>query len=515
MKQSILLCLLLSFGSMASAQIPEPVMLWLKGIGGNGSDILLTPVIKTSDGGFIISYQTTSTIGPIDTLCSISNPEIIFQKYNSDASILDWSKCYGAGGDSFLIYMFSQNDGGYVLGGEYGPGLGWGYYICKQDALGNILWSHSYSKGNSPLLYDMIATSDGGYMMIGDVYYTDTNFTVHNSGSLYADIGVLKLDSLGNKIWSKAIGGSNDDNGNKVIEALGGYYIVGNTESFDSDCTGKHLNYDTYLARLDLNGNILWHHDLGGDGADDGNYACPDGRGGIIIGGTTSSSNGDVHHHIGGYDYWVLDVDSSNTIVWENCYGGHGDEHVNSVCKATDGSIWVAGYSEQKGGEVDTAYGNDDAWIVHADTAGNFINATVLGSDQADRGMMVYPLSNNSVITGGYYSDSGGAFSINYYGGGDVFLSIFEPWTSGIKQVTPVKNILQIFPNPANEKVIIEPQQRGSYLVVIADVIGRIIYKADITGNVQITVSEWPRGLYYVEMINEKGYRVVQKLIVQ
>ena len=267
--KKILGLLFIVFSISANGQVPEPSLLSLIVLGGNGSDLVRTQVSSVSDGGFIISFQTNSSFGPIDSLCSIPNPETIFQKFNADGSILEWSKCIAAVGDSFLIYMFPQVDGGAVFGGEYSGS--WGFYIARHDAPGNIVWSKGFSRGKSAILYDMISTSDGGYIMVGDVYYTDSNFIVHNSGSMNGDIGVVKVDSNGNKQWSKAIGGSRDEEGTKVIEVPGGgYYIVGATSSFDSDCTGKHLNYDVYLARLDANGNIIWHRDLGGDGADNG-----------------------------------------------------------------------------------------------------------------------------------------------------------------------------------------------------------------------------------------------------
>ncbi len=500
--KKILPVLFFLFSLSTSAQ--QPTLLSLKVTGGNGSDIVLTPVTKTIDGGFIISYQTGSTFGPINSLCSITNPKMIFQKYNADASIIEWSKCYAKDGDSFLIYMFPQNDGTTIFGGEF-TGT-WGFYITKHDAFDNIVWSKSYSRGNGPLLYDMIATSDGGYIMVGDVYYTDTNFTVHNSGSLNADIGVIKLDSLGNKEWSKAIGGSGDDNGNKVVAGINCYYIVGNTLSYDSDCTGKHLNYDAYLAKLDKGGNIIWHHDLGGDGADDGRYACADGKGGIIIAATSSSSDGDVLHHInaGADNIWAVAVDSNNNIVWSNCYGGGGGEYPNSICMATDGSIWIAGVSYNKGGEVDTAYGNEDAWIVHTDSEGNYLNAKVLGSSKRDKSYMICPLSNGEVIAGGYYDDSNGLFSNSLYYGGfdDGFLAVFAPETqTKVSQLTNTENGINVFPNPAKDELRIMVTPGVSGKITITNTLGQIVYNGQVAPQnkfTEIETSGWGNGLYVV-----------------
>ncbi len=75
---------------------------------GNGGDQVLTPVTKTPDGGFIISYVSGSTSGPIDTLCSATYVRTIFQKYNSDTHLaIEWNKCYQNNVDdsSFILFF--------------------------------------------------------------------------------------------------------------------------------------------------------------------------------------------------------------------------------------------------------------------------------------------------------------------------------------------------------------------------------------------------------------------------
>ena len=509
----VIVCILLAFSVLGQ----EPVMLSLQGYGGSDDDQVTSYTTKTNDGGFIISLVSFSNSGTgnIDSFCAIGGYRTIFLKYNADASILEWTKCYENSGDSFILYLFPTNDGGFVLGGEFNSAIGEGFLICKEDGLGNIIWSHSYSKGTGALVHDMIATNDGGYIMIGNVFYTDTNFTVHNSGSLNADIAVIKLDSFGNKVWSKAIGGTEDDNGSKVLETAGGYYVIGNTASNDSNCTGNHGAYDLYVVRLDNNGNIVWHNDIGGTGSDGGKSAISNGKGGAIIFGFTNSIDGDVSHptvYNGGY--WLINLDSSNHIIWDNCYGGAYCQPY-AVCKAINGNIWLTGTSSHTGKYLDTAYGGNDAWVVHTDSVGNFLNAKVLGSNMNDEGMMIYPLSNGNVISGGFYSGNNGLFtSLGFYGATDIFLTIFSPWTTKVSQISNTENEVRIFPNPASDQVTIEIEKKDSYTLEIYDVIGRLIYKTTIADNQQIAVNEWRKGTYCVHLIAENGCRQVRKLLI-
>ncbi len=158
-------------------------------------------------------------------------------------------------------------------------------------------------------------------------------------------------------------------------------------------------------------------------------------------------------HYLGGI--WLVDVDSNGNILWNNTYGNEGTESPNAVCKATDGSIWIAAVSGSQGGEISNAYGNADAWFVHTDSIGNFINAKVLGSSKDDRSEMIYPLSNGNVIAGGYYSDSGGAFPNILYGDYyNAFLAIFSPQSSDVAETAVPSRNIRIYPNPAYEHVV-------------------------------------------------------------
>ena len=318
----VLFTLLISlFTLAATAQVPAPNMLSLKGYGGNGDDEVGSFVTKTSDGGFIIGIGSNSAFGTgnIDSFCTSGGDRDVYMKYSADGSTLEWSKCFTDGG-----IIFPQNDGSFVLGGTTSAvPAGWAFKISKVNLADSILWRKTYGgQAASARLFSMITTPDGGYLMAGETNYADSDFTVHHGSWMDDDIGVIKVDSNGNKVWSTVIGGSAEDG--VAYQALvntldGGCYVIGSTSSNDYDCTGNHGgasgSSDAYLVRFDANGNIIWHKDLGGTGYDGGDCGWPDGNGGIIIGGNTASHDGDVTHYVGGF--WVLDVDSSGNILWK------------------------------------------------------------------------------------------------------------------------------------------------------------------------------------------------------
>ena len=526
--KKLLLFFFIVFAFSARAQIPEPAMFWLEGVGGNGYNEVGTFVSKTTDGGFIINIGTNSASGTgnIDSFCASSSigDRTIFLKYNSDASILEWSKCSTNGS-----YIYPQSDGSFIFGGiTSSVPSGWAFKIMKEDALGAVLWSKTYGgQAASARLSGMIATEDHGYIMIGETNYSDTDFISHYGSWTDDDIAILRIDSNGNKVWTKVIGGSSEDKAVAIVTAPSdGCYVLGSTLSSDYDCTGSLGGGDLYLARLDKNGNILWHRDIGGSGGEYASYGVSNGKGGIIIAGATSSLDVDVTVYPSyGCPIWALEVDSNKNVLWDNCYGGGGSNcYPNAICKATDGSIWIAGVSTLKGGQVDSGYGRDDAFFIHTDSVGKFINAKVLGSHLWDRGMMVYPLSNGNVIAGGFYDTSGGSFNslVTYttYPNSNAFLTVFETHTTNIAEVHSKNNKAEIYPNPTTEKINIKLSRSISdhYRIVISNIMGKQVYDHILQNHEEylaVSINNWQTGMYYVEVMDEDGYRSVQKLIVE
>ena len=125
----------------------------------------------------------------------------------------------------------------------------------------------------------------------------------------------------------------------------------------------------------------------------------------------------------------------------------------------------MVGQSSIQGGEVDTAYGNTDAWIVHADSVGHFVNAKVLGSSKQDEGNMIYPVSDGTILVGGYYTDSDGVFSsiesycsIPYV---EAFIAILGPQNQTGTAIIGQEPSTFIFPNPAHTAVSITAPAPG------------------------------------------------------
>jgi len=473
---------------------PQPAIVSLKNYGGNYFDAFTT-AIKTSDGGHILNLYSNSQpgTGNLDSFCSLSGKRTIFMKMNADATTIEWTKCYSAdpAQDSVTFYyLFPRGNGDNILIG------GGGVVITKHDASDNVIWQKSYCR-TSGAISTVIPTSDGGYLLGCMSNYTDSIIPIHYGSWMDPDIWILKLDSLGNKQWSKVFGGSLEDAVKSLVEVSDGYMVIGATASADYDCSSSHGDGDGLVIKLDKNGNKLWSKCYGGSASEGFNAGVSGNSNGIFVAGEVNSGNGDVQHHITGTNFWLASLDSTGNILWENCYGGGGQERCRILCKGTDGTLWLGGISETAGGQVYTNYGHIDAFIVHADSAGQFLSSKVIGSSDNDEFLFIEAVPSGFILTGGVRSYPDGFFS----GGGqwaEAFLIRFAPWTTSVQSVVS-GNDFKVFPNPVKDMLQIEFTESAQRVVVIRNVAGQeIVRKSTKSRNMKINITGWEAGVYYV-----------------
>ncbi len=87
---------------------------------------------------------------------------------------------------------------------------------------------------------------------------------------------------------------------------------MGIAQSFDGDVTGNHFAGDFWIVKLNSLGNIQWQKALGGNGTEDA-YSVQQTVDGdfIIAGGSSSGYSGDVTYNHGFEDYWVVKLSAN------------------------------------------------------------------------------------------------------------------------------------------------------------------------------------------------------------
>jgi hypothetical protein len=137
-----------------------------------------------------------------------------------------------------------------------------------------------------------------------DEGYVVAGYTL-SFGAGSADFYVVKLGSSGNEQWRKTIGGSDEDVAMSIIQSSdGGYVVAGYTWSFGEG------GYDFYVVKLDSSGNVEWTKTIGGSDEDVAMSIIQSSDGGYVVAGYTSSFGA------GGYDIYVVKMDSSGNVCF-------------------------------------------------------------------------------------------------------------------------------------------------------------------------------------------------------
>ena len=247
-----------------------------------------------------------------------------------------------------------------------------------------IEWQKSIGGSTVEEAKSIEQTTDGGYIVAG--YTTSNNGDVTgNHGN--SDYWVVKLSATGTIQWQKTLGGTADDYAQSIQQATdGGYIIAGYTNSNNGNVTGNHGNYDYWVVKLSAVGTIEWQKTLGGT-QNEYAYSIQQTRdGGYIVAGYAASIDGDVTGVQGGFDYWVVKLNSTGTIEWQKTAGGSSADIAFSIRETSDGGYIIVGVTLSNDGDVSGYHGGFgyDSWIVKLSGTGNIQWAKTLGGTNDD-----------------------------------------------------------------------------------------------------------------------------------
>jgi len=464
------------------AQAPDT--LWTKTYGGINDDIGLS-VEQTSDEGFIITGWTYSF--------GAGGSDAFLIKTDAEGDIL-WYKTYGGPADDNGFSVQQTSDNGYIIaGGTYSFGAGdKDVYLIKTDSLGEVIWVKTYGGGLADWATSVQQTADGGYIICG---------TTGSFGAGQLDVYVIKIDSLGDTIWTKAYGGMNADGGNYIRQTSdGGYIIVGSTGSY-----GAGL-YDVYLIKTDSSGDTVWTKTYGGV-ENDGGYCVLQtaDRGYIIAAGTYSFGAGRE-------DLWLLKTDTLGDTLWTRLYGGTEGERGYSVCQTSDGGYIIAGYTCSFGS------GNFDFYLIRTDSLGDTLWTRTYGGTTSDFSYSVRQTSDQGYVIVGWTGSYGS-------GGDDVYLIRLGPETDVEEQLSHPGNplpFLEVLPNPSKgmARILLKPGGDADYVELkIFNVAGELVRSFSPPSPVIVWDGRDDKGrkvssgVYFIRL-NTSNLRITEKMIL-
>jgi hypothetical protein len=286
-------------------------------------------------------------------------------------------------------------------------------FVAKYDHDNNLIWARRMGGTGTDFSHAMALDSSGNVVITGTFEGTaDFNpgpgiLNLISAGQ--DDSFVCKLDTNGNLLWAKRLGGTERQVAEDIaVDANGNVITVGRfsgTADFDPGLLTTNLTAvafdDIYISKLTANGNFVWAKSLGGTGDDDNGAAVAvDAAGNVYTTGWFSGANDfDPGPGIANVsattadltDLFVHKLNSAGIFQWVKRIGGTAEERGKDIALDTAGNIHLLGNA---GGNVDLDP-NAGVFQLGSVTGGSFVS--ILDHDGGFLGAQVLRGSVNSL----------------------------------------------------------------------------------------------------------------------
>jgi hypothetical protein len=205
-----------------------------------------------------------------------------------------WTKTWSILGTEWASSVaIDSSDNIYVLGGTRNAQTGLGNsFITKFNPMGDLIWEKllDYNESHSPIYHTIEIDKDNNLFLVG-------NFENRNDWKDY--IILSKFNNSGDLLWNKVLGGYDwFTSYDMAIDLLSNVYIVGSVEI-------NPLNdLDTYIAKLNSSGHLLWNHTLGWLDIDEYFAVTTHADNKFYVAGTINDKTVILSYNSSGYQDW-------------------------------------------------------------------------------------------------------------------------------------------------------------------------------------------------------------------
>jgi len=241
-------------------------------------------------------------------------------------------------------------------------------------------WLRSYEGETYGAFYDIVQADENHVMVTGTTYHAQVATTL-------GDVLLAKLTMDGDILWEVTYGGDAMDQGLYIEKtADGGYFILGETESMGAG------NRDLYLLKTDAQGEFVWERTFGGAGTEWAKDMISLDDGGFLLLGETNSYNAD-------FDVVVIRLDEDGDEVWSKTLDTGANESGTAILEAANGDLLVMAVISYAGGSSADMY--RDTRLYRLDSRGNVFWSTLYRGDDKQAGdAMAWTTDGDIVIAG-------------------------------------------------------------------------------------------------------------------
>ncbi len=476
-------------GSYVSAD--DVVLDWAKQIGGTGADVANSIVIDSTGNVYTVgTFTGTVDFDPgagTSNLVSGGNTDIFVSKLDSSGNFIWAKQIVGAGIDLGRYIAIDSIGNIYITGqfedtADFDPGVGISnltsfgsadVFVSKLDSDGDFIWAKQLGGEGVDIGKSVTVDSGGNVYTVGDFTNTadfDPGVGTFNiaSPANNGEVFVSKLDSDGDFVWAKNMGGTAQDFGISIaVDSDGNVYTSGyfnTTGDFDPGAGTSNLvsagGTDIFISKLNSSGDYVWAKKMGSTSADVGNSMTLDSDENVY---TTGSFTGTVDFDpgagtsnlvsAGGTDIFISKLNSSGDFVSAQKMGGTAADVAYSISLDLDGNIYTTGnltgtadFDPGAGTSNLVSAGSTDIFVSKLDSSGNYVWAKKMGGTGADIGRSVSLDSDSNTYVAGQFTGTAdfdprsGTYNLVSSGSNDIFISKFvlDVFSPIVQTLSPV-----------------------------------------------------------------------------
>jgi len=324
----------------------------------------LAPGIQLTDGAwadtslFVTGIQHTPVHGKQDVLRPQVNAYLAKLHTSTGAHL--WERMLG-GSEADVAYAVTASAGagctiaGYSWSSDppispTGSQTESNCLFARYAAQGQPLRYQLYGGSSVEWISTMAQTGTGGYLLAGITHSTDWEGTP--AGAPF----VLRTDEWGTVLWRYTYRQAGSYTVARVISTYdGGAMLAGSS-------TEAGMGSQFWLLRLNANGEMIFSKTYGDYGQESLSSIAECSDHGVIAVGTAYYENGKTPYFKGGQDVWLLRLDASGNLIWQQGYGGPFNETGADVMEFAPSVFYALGTKENR--FISGEKRKQDYWLV-------------------------------------------------------------------------------------------------------------------------------------------------------
>lgn len=475
---------------------------------GGSSFEVINCLYPLENGDFIFAGSSRSSDGDLET--NNGNDDCWFVHLDSDLNIIK-SVSFGESesesirdviplSDTSFLFLISSNSNTGIFSNSNGSSDAWirTHYYPDWFSPG-----FAYGGSSADRLNNIIPKSIGeGYLAFGNSYSNDG----HLSGNFgNSDFWVINLTNTLDVAWSKNYGGSGHETAIKGFQLESGNLLVfGNTLSEDIMVHDHKGILDVWVVKLNSMGDTIWTKSFGGSGYDevfnviqiDTDLFAMTGYSYSIDGDFLFMKNSKISNGFG--FYYIINSDGDFQAGGSLMLPHNDLRYMDLIFNSPD-DITVLGLHDTNPDELLSNY---DVVISNFDAIGIESNHFFGGnSDEYGDFLKAVKISDTDLLIGvASYSDD---LAPVHHGSADIMLAILRNETTGINGSD--FQIINIFPNPSTSEIFIKGfNAKGELHYKIFNISGKLLKEDVLNENMSINISDLPNGTYILSTSDGK-----------